>query len=159
MNIYKNNTVLVAGVALHRLHDEKEEWFILKKLENEGWELPKIVVRKGESSVRAALRVMGEKGAMSTKVLEEATRFNSTINANGKNLSQRTIYYVMILKSSPSEVIGFGEFEWLEYSAAFKRLDKKEQKAIKASKEIYTEWKKAKEARRKKKKALAEQSS
>lgn len=151
MNNNDKNQVLVAGATLFRNPKEDMEWFITKSVADNKWELPKVIVRKGESSVRAVLRIMGEKGGMTTRVLEEAGRAGGVTTVGGKTIPQRHIYYLMLLKSTAGEPIGFGESEWLDFAGAVKKLSsKREQTVLKQAREEYKKWKKAREARRKK---------
>lgn len=114
-----------------------------KQKDSQDWEIPKVVVRKGESSVRAVIRIMGEKGGMSTRVLEEVGRAGGTTTINGKILSQRQIYYLMLLRSGSSEAIGFEDFQWLDYTKAQKALSSKREKSmLKEAKEVLKDWNK-----------------
>jgi ADP-ribose pyrophosphatase YjhB (NUDIX family) len=63
------NLVLVSGAIVFKEKRKKTTWFLSRQKDTDGWEIPKVLVRKGESSVRAALRMMGEKGGMTSKVL------------------------------------------------------------------------------------------
>lgn len=146
------NRVLVSVATLVRVKDGVMDWFLTKNPGDPKWELPKVVVRKGESSVRAALRIMGEKGAMTTRVLEEAGRSGGATVVGGKSVPQRSLYYLMLYKSSAGEPIGFGETEWVSLATGIKHLaSKREQRMLKQAKETYAQWKKAREERRKKK--------
>lgn len=137
------NTVLVSGAIVFKEQHGKSRWFIVKQNDEEEWELPKVMVRKGESSVRAALRMMGEKGGMTTRVIEEAGRAGGVITLNNKTLPQRHLYYLMLLKSGSKEAIGFGNYLWLEYANAVRKLtSKRERTMLKAAKEIWGAWKK-----------------
>jgi 8-oxo-dGTP pyrophosphatase MutT (NUDIX family) len=138
-----NKTVLVAGVVLFRERDDKTEWFLSKESSDGEWELPKTIVRKGESSVRAVIRLMSQKGSMSTRVLEEAGRSGGVSTINGKTVPRRFIYYTMLTKSQATEAIGFIESKWYEYKDASKKLtSKKEQTILKEAYEYYKVWKK-----------------
>ncbi len=144
------NLVLVSGSIVFRNDSGKEKFFLIKNSENGDWEFPKILVRKGESSVRASLRNMGEKGAMTTNVLEEAGRAGGVTTTGGKTYPQRHLYYLMILKSKAEEEIGFGQTTWLEYSAALRKLTTKREKSmLKAAWKI---WKNLKKKKKKKSK-------
>lgn len=126
MNLSINkNLVIVAGACIFRENNGSLKWFLVKQKDEDGWEIPKILVRKGESSVRAVLRMMGEKANMTTRVLEEAGRFGGITTVNGKKLPQRHIYYLMLEKAQSGEVIGFSENAWLEYSKCIKTLSSK----------------------------------
>lgn len=144
------NLVLVSVSILFREQQGKTSWFLVKHSDSNEWELPKVIVRKGESSVRAALRIMGEKGGMTTKVLEEAGRAGGAVTtSDNKTTSQRYLYYLMILKNGSKETIGFGEYLWLEYTKAFKKLSSKREKTmLKSAKETLKKWKKEKKGKK-----------
>jgi len=137
------NLVLVAGAIVFKEKGSKLSWFLIKPKDAEGWEIPKVLVRKGESSVRAVLRIMGERGGMNTKVLEEAGRAGGVTTVNGKTLSQRYLYYLMLMRSGLSEAIGFENYQWLDYSQALKKLNSKREKImLRQAKEVLRDWKK-----------------
>lgn len=147
--VTSKNLVLVAGICVYKDVRGVDKWFLVKQQDGEDWELPKILVRKGESSVRAALRLMGEKGGMSTRVLEEAYRAGSNTNVGGKTLPQRLIFYLMFAKSAPTESIGFVDYDWQEYSNAIKKLTTKREKvALKAAVTELKKWRKLHPKRR-----------
>jgi len=140
------NLVLVSAAVVFKEKNRKTSWFLSRQKDSQEWEIPKVLVRKGESSVRAALRMMGEKGGMTTKVLEEAGRAGGVTTINGKTLSQRYIYYLMLLRSDSNEAIGFEKYEWLDYAKATKALSSKREKAmLRQAKEVLKSWKKQKE--------------
>jgi hypothetical protein len=143
------NTVLMSGAILFKDVAGVDKFFIVKEPNSEKWEFVKLLVRKGESSVRAVIRIMGEKGQMTVRVLEEAGRFKSTTAVNGKALTQNNIYYIMILKSSSKEAKAFGDIVWLDYVKAQKKLtSKKESAMLKQARDIIKEWRKKRKARR-----------
>lgn len=144
------NLVLIAGAIVFRELNEKPEWFLIKHQEENIWEIPKVTVRKGESSVRAALRMMGEKAFMTTRVLEEAGRAGGVANINGKSVSQRHLYYLMLSKSAAKDTVGFPGSLWLDYSQAIKKIaSKREKMMLKEAREIYKKWKKERKTRKK----------
>lgn len=144
------NQVLISGCIICKETGTKTLWFITKASESEKWEFPKVTVRKGESSVRAVLRMISERGEMATRVLEEAGRTNETTTQNTRTIQQRTIYYLMLAKTVSKEAIGFENFQWVDYSQASKKLGtKKEREMLKEAKEIYKKWKKERLARKK----------
>lgn len=144
------NLVLVAGAVVFREQHDKPEWFLIKHQDEDAWEIPKVAVRKGESSVRAALRMMGEKAFMTTRVLEEVGRAGGVANINGKAVPQRHLYYLMLSKSPSKETIGFPGSRWFDYVQANKKLSSKREKTmLKEAKEIYKKWKKERRARKK----------
>ena len=133
--------VLVSGAVVFKKGRGKSRWFITKQAEDDGWEIPKVVVRRGESSVRAALRMMGEKGGMTTQVLEEAGRAGGVTTINGKTLPQRYLYYLMILTAPPGEVIGFAAHKWFEYAKAVRKLSsKRERTMLRQARKEYRIW-------------------
>lgn len=138
-----NKTILVAGAIVFRDHNGKAQWLIVKETPDDEWEIAKSIVRKGESSVRAVLRLLGQKASMSARVLEEAGRSGGVSTVNGKTVPRKFIYYVMLTKSQAHEAIGFADVAWLEYKDAVKKLtSKKEQGMLKDSYEYYKAWKK-----------------
>lgn len=139
------NLVLVSGAVLFKEVRGNRHWFVVRDADEDIWEIPKVFARKGESSVRAALRMMGEQGGMTTKVLEEAGRSGGVTTINGKTLPQRHLYYLMILLSGTQEPIGFDDYQWLEYAKAVRKLSSKRERAMlkQASVEL-RKWKKAK---------------
>lgn len=146
-----NNFVLIGGVCLFKEEEGKTFWLLTKTNTESDWELPKIIVRKVESSVRAVLRMLGEQGGMSVRVIEEAGRTSGATTINNKVVPQKVIYYLARQKSSEGEIIGFSEFTWVEYPKALKKLSqKKEIQMLTAARDEYKEWLK----RRKKKKLL-----
>jgi len=150
------NTVLISGAIVFREQHGKTRWFVVKQGNGEEiWEIPKIMVRKGESSVRAALRMMGEKGGMTTRVLEEAGRAGGVVTLNNKILPQRHLYYLMLLKSGTKEAFGFGNYLWLEYANAVHKLSSKRERAmLKAARGVMETWKKERRNRRAKKESM-----
>ena len=145
------NTVLLSVACLYKETKGKLRWFIVKQSEVDGWEIPKVLVRKGESSVRAALRMMGEKGGMATRVLEEAGRSGGVTTINGRTLPQRHLYYLMVTKNSSSEAIGFPEYLWVEYANAVRKMSlKRDRLMLKAARKTLIKWKKERIRKRKK---------
>ena len=124
----RNNPILLSGAVISkRAKNGKVCWLIIKQNKDQGWEIAKVAVKKGESSVRAAVRLMGEKGVMDAKVLEEAGRYGGTVVVNGKRIAKRVLYYVMIQMSS-GEIAGFEDFSWAEPATAIRKLELKIEK-------------------------------
>jgi ADP-ribose pyrophosphatase YjhB (NUDIX family) len=139
------NLVLVSAGTVYREKGSDVRWFIVKSNTEDEWEIPKVVVRKGESSVRAILRIIGEKGGMTARVIEEVGRSGGVTSINKKTVPQRHIYYLMISKNSVSEPVGFSETAWLEYSKAIKKLNSKREKSmLKEARTLYLKIKKEK---------------
>jgi hypothetical protein len=124
-----SNILLVsAGVCLKKIRG-RIYWFIVRQGNEGEWEIPKINVRRGESSVRAAIRMMMEKGGMNARVLEEVGRAGGAALVNGHSVPQRTLFYLMIYKDG-GEVIGFTQYAWLECRKASKELAGKRDKQM-----------------------------
>lgn len=145
-----NNSVLVGGVCLFKEEEGKCFWLVIKNKEEGEWELPKIVVRKVESSVRAVLRMLGEQGGMSVRILEEVGRSGGVTTLNNKVVPQRVIYYLLRQRSAEGEIIGFSEFEWFDYTKAVKKLSqKKEAQMLGVARDMYKTWSKNRKKRKK----------
>jgi len=137
----KEQFILISGACVFKESRGKTYWLIVKNTQDGGWEIPKATVRKGESSVRAILRVLGELGGMSVRVLEEVGRVNTTTLVNNKSIPQKYIYYLLIYKYSASEIIGFSDDMWLENSKAIKKLVlKREKDMLKQAKLVMRTW-------------------
>src|SRR3972149_6514226 len=138
----KNTILLISGAIIFRDSRGRRKFLVVKSKDEEGWEIPKMTVRRGESSVRAAIRMTGEQAGMNVRVLEEAGRYSGTTVINGKTIPQKHLYYLMLQKSG-GEILGFEKFEWLEYDKAFKRIGtKREKEMLKNAKAVLKEWEK-----------------
>jgi hypothetical protein len=137
----QNNQVIIAGTALCKKRSNgKYVWLAIKTVDGKSWELPKTTVRKGESSVRAVIRMMGEMGGMNARVIEESGRFMGTMVVNNKTVPKRLLYYVMIQKSA-GEMIGFKDFKWYDYKDIVRKLDaKREIDVVKKGKVQLKTW-------------------
>jgi len=121
----------------------KTQFMLVKQKEEGDWEIPKVTVRKGESSVRAVIRMMGEQAGMTVRVLEEASRSTGNAVINGKSVSQKFYYYLMISKAGGLDAIGFHDFQWLEYGKVVKKVVlKKEKDVFRSAREVLKEWEK-----------------
>lgn len=141
------NLMLIAGAIVFREKGGKREWFIVgQKAKEPVWEFPKMVTRKTESSVRAAIRMMGEKGGMNARVLEEVGRAGGSTIINGRQVPQRYLYYLM-KQLAAGEVLGFEEYAWLDYSKAMRKLSSKREKTmLRQARKILKDWLKRKKA-------------
>ncbi len=145
------NTVIVSAAVVGEIIKGKFKLFLVKLGDNSDWELPKLTIRKTESSVRGALRMMGEQAGMRVRILDEAARFSSNTVVGGKTVQQKIFYYTMIHKADSGESIGFNESVWLEYAKAYKRLvSKKEKEALSNANKTLKEWWKRRKTRMKK---------
>jgi len=138
--------VLIAAGIVGKIERRKVKFLLIKNSKNEEWELPKITVRKTESSVRAALRMIGEQASIRARILDEAGRNSSVITINGKQVTQKIFYYTMIFRASSGERIGFMESAWFDYPKAYRKLTlKKEREPLSnANRSIKDWWKKRK---------------
>jgi hypothetical protein len=134
------NNILIGTALVFREGRGRRTYLVVKQGEEDRREFPKVTVRRGESSVRAVIRMIGEAGGISARVLEEVDRTNSVVVVNGKPLPQRLYYYLMVQKSA-GEIIGFAKFEWLIFKKAFKKLTlKKEKEALKKAEAMLKQW-------------------
>ncbi len=148
MNNKTNQQVLIGGAILYRDNKNKKQYLIVKNKEGDGWEFPKVTVRKGESSVRAVIRVIGEQMGISPRVLEEVGRSTATVNLNGKSVSQKYYYYLVMQRSANGEILGFNDFTWLDYSQVSKKLSlKRDKDMFRDTKAVLKEWEKTKKHR------------
>jgi hypothetical protein len=140
----KNTNLLISGAVVYRDHGGKRKWLVVKHPNEDKWEIPKITVRRGESSVRASLRMTCEMAGMNTRILEEAGRTSGSAVLNGKSVPVKYYYYLMVQRSA-GEMIGFEAFQWLEYTQALKKIFlKREKEMLKGAKEVLNESEKAK---------------
>lgn len=144
----KDKDQLVSIGVIHKVYRGKLTWFVCKTNADSDWELPRTTVRRGESSVRAILRLTVEQALMRTRVLEEAYRTTAVVKINGKAVTQKQIYYLMLQKDA-AEIIGFTGLQWLEYQKAMKKLvSKKDQTALKAARDVLKELEKKNKAKK-----------
>ncbi|MBI4153578.1 NUDIX domain-containing protein [Candidatus Woesebacteria bacterium] len=138
----KNNQIVVSGAVVFKEYRRKKLFLVVKQSQEGKWEIPKVTVRRGESSVRASLRMIAEMAGMNARVLEEAGRSTAVATINGKSLPQKTYYYLLIHKAG-GEILGFQDFEWLEYAKAIKKLElKREKDMLKGAKNVLKKWEK-----------------
>ncbi|MCX6705285.1 MAG: NUDIX domain-containing protein [Candidatus Woesebacteria bacterium] len=135
--------ITIGGAIVFRDFRGKRQYLLVKTKEDGDWEIPKVIVRKGESSVRSVIRLTGEQGGMTTRVLEEVGRTTGTTILNGKPMPQKYYYYLLLQKGGSSDLIGFLEFKWLEYAEAVKRVPlKREKDMFKLGREVLKLWEK-----------------
>jgi len=140
--INKNNQqISVGGAIVFRDNRGKRQFLMVKTKEGGEWEIPKVTVRRGESSVRAVIRLTAEQGGISARILDEAGRYAGNTVINGNAIPQKYYYYLMLQKGGSSELIGFQEFKWMESSDALKKIgSKKEKEMLKSAKDVLKEW-------------------
>lgn len=141
MNSKSNQQILIGGAIIFRDSRGKRQFLLVKTKEDGDWEIPKVTVRRGESSVRAVIRLTAEQGGISARVLEEAGRYSVNAVVNGTSTPQKHYYYLMFQKGGSSELIGFYDHKWLNASdIANKLTSKKEKEMYKLAREVLKEW-------------------
>lgn len=135
----KQKLILVGTGVVYRKVKDKPVWFLVKQKEESNWELPRTNARRGESSVRSVIRMLGEQGAMNVKVLEEVGRAGGAALVGGQTIPQRQIFYLVYCKEE-NEVLGFVDYDWLDYGKCVKKLkSKKEISMLKAARDLLKE--------------------
>ena len=143
MNTKVNQQISIGGAIVFRDNRGKRYFLIVKNKDDSDWEIPNVTVRKGESSVRSAIRLINEQGGIAARVLEEAGRISGVAIINGKSIPKKHYYYLMMQKGALSEMIGFNEFKWVQYPDSTKRLGlKKEKEMLKSAVTVLKEWEK-----------------
>lgn len=133
---------LTSGAVVYRSKGNSVQWFVLKPKDG-SYELPKVQVRPGESSVQAILRFLRENTGLKVTVLEEAGRTRAKVSVNGKIQAVQLIFY--LLKGDDSEEAGpvFIEGEWMPYTKIRRKLTLvREQKILSQANATLREWRK-----------------
>jgi hypothetical protein len=142
------NQVTISGAIVFKDYGGKRKYLIVKQGGSDNWEIPKITVRRGESSVRASLRMTGEIAGMNARVLEEAGRAGGATVVNGRSVPVKYYYYILVQKSA-GEMIGFDEFSWQEFRSAQAKLYlKREKDMLKSAKDYLKQWDKERQKNR-----------
>jgi hypothetical protein len=145
----KQKLILVGAGVIYKKVKDKPVWFLVKQKEDSDWELPKTTARRGESSVRSVIRMMGEQAAMNVKVLEEAGRSGGAALVGDQTIPQRTIYYLIYCKEA-KEILAFVDSEWFEYQKAIKKLkNKKDISMLRSARDLLKEIDKKRKAKKK----------
>lgn len=135
--------MIIGGGVIFKENRGKRQFLLVKGKDATDWEIPKVTVRRGESSVRSVIRMASEQGGMAVRVLEEAGRAVGSTIINAKSIPQKYYYYLMLQKGGSSDLIGFDQFKWVEYADALKKLTiKREKDMLKAGKDVLKEWEK-----------------
>jgi len=142
----KTDYVLVSGaVVFKKAKNGRIYWLVVKQNKDSNWGIPKIIARRGESSVKAVLKMMSEQVGMTTKVLEEVGRFGGSTTINRKVIPRRVLYYLMTA-TAESEALEFYDYSWHTYSKALRILGlKKEKQMLSNAKKEYKVWLKKQE--------------
>ena len=139
----KNNNISIGGAVVYKEGRGKRFYWIVANKDG-NWEIPKVTVRRGESSVRATIRMTGEIVGMNARVLEEVGRYSAVVLVNGKATPQKTYYYLLFLKAV-GEIMGFEKYQWMDFKKATKAVElKREKDALKSAEELIKKWEKEK---------------
>jgi hypothetical protein len=139
----KNNNISIGGAVVYKEGRGKRSYWIVADKDG-NWEIPKVTVRRGESSVRAVIRMTSEIVGMNARILEEVGRHSAVVLVNGKAASQKTYYYLLLLKSV-TEIMGFEKYQWMDFKKASKAVElKREKEALKEAEELIKKWEKEK---------------
>ena len=142
-NNKNNQQIVIGGAVVFRENRRRRQFLLVKQKEGDDWEIPKVTVRRGESSVRAVLRMTSEQAGMTARVLEEAGRATSTTMVNSKTIPEKFYYYLLLQKGGNTELMGFNQYRWFEYGEASKKLSiKREKDMLKGGRDALKEWEK-----------------
>jgi len=141
--VARNNNISIGGAVVYKEGRGKRYYWIVADKDG-NWEIPKVTVRRGESSVRAVIRMTGEIVGMNAKILEEVGRHSAVVLVNGKATPQKIYYYLLFLKAV-EEIMGFEKYQWMDFKKATKALElKREKDALKNAEELIKKWEKEK---------------
>lgn len=139
----KNNHISIGGAVVYKEGRGKRYYWIVGDKDG-NWEIPKVTVRRGESSVRAVIRMTSEIVGMNARILEEVGRHSAIVLVNGKATPQKTYYYLLFLKAA-GEIMGFEKYQWMDFKKAVKAVElKREKDALKSAEELIKKWEKEK---------------
>lgn len=137
---------LITGAVACRKRKGQTEWLLVQSAQNSGWEIPKDAVRRGESSVGAAIRFMTEENGLRARVLEEAGRATSQAK---DGTEEKLIFYLMYLAGGTDTAAWKEkkktEIKWFPYVSAGKKLSlAREKRILKQANNVFREWQKEK---------------
>jgi len=141
--VARNNNISIGGAVVYKEGRGKRYYWIVADKDG-NWEIPKVTVRRGESSVRAVIRMTSEIVGTNAKILEEVGRHSAVVLVNGKATPQKIYYYLLFLKAV-EEIMGFEKYQWMDFKKATKALElKREKDALKNAEELIKKWEKEK---------------
>ncbi|MBI4059117.1 NUDIX domain-containing protein [Candidatus Microgenomates bacterium] len=135
--------IFVSGALVFKPRGKKTLWLVVKPSHEDAWQLPKGVVRPGESSVRAAMRTVSKLTGLRANVVEEISRINTTTTRNSAPIPRRTLYYLMEGKEKDIEVevTPNVRLEWKEFPTAKSRLATlTEKKILSQGRSVLASW-------------------
>lgn len=140
-----NQEMLVSAAIIFKEVRGKRKYLIVKTKDSKNWEIPKVIVRRGESSVRAVLRLTGEQCAMSARILEEVGRHSQSVVLNGRAVNQKYYFYLLMQRFGGDEILSFDETSWVDLPSAAKKVtDKKDKEMFNNTKDVLKIWEKEK---------------
>lgn len=138
---------LITAATVFRKKKGQIEWLIFKSDPKAPGYLPKGIVKRGESSVGAILRILREDIGMTVEVLEESGRITSSTNKEGARVNERTIYYLIeqseLADKEMLQRSGLTQ-KWGEYAQVARLLPDKERKMLTQARGILKELSKLK---------------
>lgn len=134
--------ILVSGAVVFRTRGGKTLWLLVKPGKDDTWQLSKGVVRRGESSVRTAIRTVSETLGIRGRVLEEAGRAKINSTRDGHSFSRRIIYYLMQQKGKEVRDLMI-QFAWADFVKTHHKLSTVQEKRIlHQARSLLAEWQK-----------------
>lgn len=138
--MYKNTNIIGVAVICRKIRG-RYRWFLAKQKEGDDWAFPWTQARKVESSVRAAIRNVGERGGLNAKVLEEVGRGSGMKTVGNQKVPQKFFYYFMTAENI-EEPIAFIDTGWFEYRQAMKKLTSpRDKRMLTKAKEMLEDFK------------------
>lgn len=134
---------LITGLTAYRIINTKTEWLVTKTDKDSEWELPKSLVRRGESSVSALIRAMQDDMGLKGRIIEEAGRNSLVKKVDGEQVNEKHLYYVARTSVADETNGKFAEKKWTQFSRAQKLLGSvREQKILQLAQEVLKECRK-----------------
>lgn len=133
--------VLVSSAVVYKNRGGKNSWLLVKSGEEE-WQLPKSVVRRTESSVRAAIRTLSEMAGIRGRIIEEVGKSSVRSGKGSKALIRRTIFYLMQQRGKDG-IEGTARVVWVDpKNIRGKVKSATERKMLVEARKLLSEWQK-----------------
>ena len=140
--LYMDEEILVSAGAVFKNRAGKNLWLLVKGSSNESWQLPKSIVRRNESSVRAVIRTLSEMAGVRVRVIDEVSKTSVRSGRNGRSFTKRTIYYLMQQRGKDG-TIATSRTTWVNARNMRGKLKSiAERKILTQAKKILTQWQK-----------------
>ena len=122
-----------AGGAVYKRKKKETLWLIIKPKSYERWQLPKGMIDKGETSLKAAVREVKEEGGVVVKAGEKIDAIQYFFVFEGKKVFKTVTYFLMEYqkesKAGPDKN-EIDEVAFLSFKEAFNKLSFKADKDI-----------------------------